>query len=66
MQSPDALQLHAWISHQFSGVSPGNLTMIGRARQFSSYILLVGSIAGADLFMPKYGLIVQNKVCVGI
>ncbi|MBL9103130.1 MAG: hypothetical protein JNL82_19445 [Myxococcales bacterium] len=53
--------LHAWISHQFSGSSGLALSLVARARQFSSFILLVGRIASADVFEPKYGIIVQNK-----
>ena len=53
--------LHAWISHQFSGSSGLALSLVARARQFSSFVLLVGRIASADVFEPKYGIIVQNK-----
>ena len=53
--------LHAWISHQFSGMSGLSLALVARARQFSSFVLLVGRIASADVFEPKYGIIVQNK-----
>ncbi len=35
--------------------------MVARARQFSSFILLVGSIASADVFLPKYAIIIKNK-----
>lgn len=37
------------------------LSLVARARQFSSFIVLLGSIASADLFLPKYAIIVQNK-----
>ena len=53
--------LHGWVSHQFSGNSGLRLSLVARARQFSSFILMVGSIASADLFEPKYGIIIQNK-----
>ena len=53
--------LHAWISHQFSGSSGLSLSLVARARQFSSFILLVGRIASADVFEPKLGVIIQNK-----
>ncbi|MCW5801810.1 MAG: hypothetical protein KIT31_05440 [Deltaproteobacteria bacterium] len=58
--------LHAWISHQFSGESAPALSLSARARQFSSFILLVGRIASADTFEPKIGIIVQNKDLVTI
>lgn len=53
--------LHAWISHQFSGQPGPALSLVARARQFSSFILLVGRIASADVFEPRFGVIVQNK-----
>jgi hypothetical protein len=34
---------------------------VARARQFSSFILLVGRITGADTFEPKYATIIANK-----
>jgi hypothetical protein len=53
--------LHAYVAHQFSGASGLALSLVARARQFSSFILLVGRIASADTFEPKLGIIVQNK-----
>ncbi len=53
--------LHAWVSHQFSGQGPIALHLVARARQFSSFILLVGRIASADTFEPKAAVILQNK-----
>jgi hypothetical protein len=39
------------------------LTFVARARQFSSFMLLVGKIGpGADEFQPEHAIIVQNKV----
>lgn len=53
--------LHAWIAHQFSGQAGPSLSLVARARQFSSFILLVGRIASADVFEPRFGVIVHNK-----
>jgi len=53
--------LHGFVSFQFGGRSGSSLSLRARSRQFSSYIVLVGAIASADLFVPKYGIIVQNK-----
>ncbi len=53
--------LHAWVSHQFSGQAPAALQLVARARQFSSFVLLVGRISSADTFEPRLGIIVQNK-----
>lgn len=57
--------LHAWVAHQFSG-SREDLTLVARARQFSSYILLLGRIASADTFQPSHAIIVQNKDVIEI
>jgi hypothetical protein len=53
--------LHGYVSHQFEGYSGTELSLYARARQFSSFILLVGRIVSADLFDPKYATIIQNK-----
>jgi hypothetical protein len=53
--------LHAWVNHQFSGASGQTWSLVARARQFSSFILLVGRIAAADVFDPKAAMIIQNK-----
>jgi hypothetical protein len=58
--------LHAWISHQFSGQPSPALSLIARARQFSSFLVLVGRIASADTFEPRHGIIIQNKDLVKI
>jgi hypothetical protein len=53
--------LHTWLAHSFSGESLPKLKLIAEARQFSSFIVLVGRIVSAQVFEPKYGMIVQNK-----
>lgn len=53
--------LHAWVAHQFSGEAVSSLELVARARQFSSFIVLVGRIASADTFEPRHAIIVQNK-----
>jgi hypothetical protein len=53
--------LHGWLHTQFSDSPSISLQLVARARQFSSYILLVGGIIGKDLFDPKYAIIIQNK-----
>ena len=54
--------LHGWINHRFaSGTSSGSYTLTARARQFSSFLLMVGVMAGADKFVPKDAIILQNK-----
>jgi hypothetical protein len=58
--------LHGWVVHQFSGQGRLPVRLTARARQFSSFIVLVGRIASADTFEPRYGVVVQNKDLVHI
>merc|ERR1719502_2174998 len=53
--------LHGWLSHQFSGSVDTKLSLVSKARQFSSMLVLVGRIASATSFDPKYAAIIQNK-----
>ena len=53
--------LHGWMAHRFSGEAMPSLRLVAQARQFSSYIVLIGRIASAKVFQPKYGFITQNK-----
>eukprot|EP01062_Namystynia_karyoxenos_P084367 TRINITY_DN990_c0_g1_i1.p1 TRINITY_DN990_c0_g1~~TRINITY_DN990_c0_g1_i1.p1 ORF type:complete len:944 (+),score=307.67 TRINITY_DN990_c0_g1_i1:91-2922(+) len=53
--------LHACVLHRFGGQSAAALRLCARARQFSSFVVLVGKIAAADAFDPQAALIVQNK-----
>ncbi len=58
--------LHAWLAHRFADESGLASSLVARARQFSSFILLVGRIASADVFEPKFGVVLQNKDVVKI
>jgi hypothetical protein len=54
--------LHTYLFHRFENDSLlSTLKLRAEARQFSSYIVLVGRITSATTFDPKYGMIVQNK-----
>lgn len=53
--------LHGLLQHRFSTEAPAPLSLVARARQFSSMIVLVGRIASAEVFEPKYAAIVQNQ-----
>lgn len=53
--------IHAWLAHSFSDSPTTSLHLVAQARQFSSFIVLVGRIASATAFDPKYAIIVQNK-----
>jgi hypothetical protein len=53
--------LHSYVAHRFSGQTQNPISLIARARQFSSFILLVGRIVSHDVFEPLHGLIIKNK-----
>jgi len=53
--------LHAYLSHQFTGASGTSLSLVARARQFSSFLVLVGRITSATTLEPKFAAIIQNK-----
>ena len=55
------LLVHGWMGHQFSGASGLSLSLHARARQFSSFLILIGRISGPGLFDPKYGMICKDK-----
>ena len=48
-------------SLQFEGDTGLSLNLVARARQFSSFIVLIGAIASADTFEPKYAILLHNK-----
>ena len=52
--------LHGWMQHKF-GSSHKSHQLIARARQFSSFILVIGSMNGPAALEPKDAIIVQNK-----
>jgi hypothetical protein len=52
--------LHAWLNYTFSDSSSG-LSLESEARQFSSFIILIGRISSATSFDPKYAMIVKDK-----
>ena len=58
--------VHGWLGHVFGGESASSLTLTARARQFSSFLVLVGRIGGPGEFDPAYGMIVQNKTEMSI
>ncbi len=54
-------RVHGMMLHRFSGDALPPITLHARARQFSSFVLMVGRIAAADLFEPKHALIIKDK-----
>lgn len=53
--------LHGCVLHRFSNQGTPDVSLVSRARQFSSFILLVGTILSKDEFKPTYATIIQNK-----
>jgi hypothetical protein len=53
--------LHGSISYQFSTESRNDFELIARARQFSSFMILIGTMISHNEFESKHGMIVQNK-----
>lgn len=52
--------LHGWIHHRF-GTEHKKFELIARARQFSAFLLVVGTMVGPDKLDPKEAIIVHNK-----
>lgn len=55
--------LHGWLNHAFgdSRVFNPPLQLNARARQFSSFVLLVGTMASRNRMQPKDAIILRNK-----
>ena len=54
-------QLHAYLGHQFSSDTGAKLSLVARARQFSSFIVLLGHVTSATGFEAKHAVLLQNK-----
>jgi hypothetical protein len=46
---------------QWAGTGQPTLRVVAQARQFSSFIVLVGCLLSANELKPKYGMIVRNN-----
>ena len=53
--------LHGYTNHRF-GTSHKRHQLVARARQFSSFILVIGNMTDGSTLDPKDAIIVQNKV----
>jgi hypothetical protein len=58
--------VHGWVTQQFADSGSNSLRLVARARQFSSYVLLLGKILSADTFDPKYAIVLSNQDIVSI
>jgi len=52
--------LHGWLNHRFER-HHNDYQLVGRARQFSAYILVIGTMTGPNSIEPKDAIIIQNK-----
>ena len=52
--------LHGWLKHRFQD-STNVFRMSARARQFSSFVLVVGTMTSNDCMQPKEAIILRNK-----
>ena len=54
--------LHGWMNCRFgASSSQPRHQLTARARQFSSFMLVIGTISGPDTFEPREAIIVSNK-----
>ncbi len=59
--------LHAWLNHKFfASPATSSLRLKCDARQFSSFIVLIGRISSAKIFDPKFAFIVKDKDSINI
>jgi len=52
--------LHGWLNHRFEQHHQ-SYRLVSRARQFSSFILVIGTMTGPKSIEPKDAIIIQNK-----
>jgi hypothetical protein len=52
--------LHGWLNHRFQD-SSNVFRLSARARQFSSFVLVVGTMTSNDCMQPKEAIILRNK-----
>jgi hypothetical protein len=56
--------VHTYLQHKYKTSNKNNmpqLNLIARARQFSSFMLLLGKISSIDTFEPTHGIIIKNN-----
>jgi hypothetical protein len=53
--------IHGWMSQRFSDSAPPSLTLVASARQFCSFVVLVGRMNAADTFEPAAACIIKDK-----
>ena len=54
--------IHGYLNLRF-GSSHKNHQLVARARQFSAFVIVIGTMTDGSTLDPKDAIIVQNKVC---
>lgn len=55
------LYVHGWLDHRFSDMKTEPLEMMVEARQFSSFVLMIGRTPDVGTFEPLHAIIVKDK-----
>jgi len=53
--------LHPIVMHRFSHEPAQSLSLVARARQFSSFMLLLGRVLSAERFQPTAALVIKDR-----
>eukprot|EP00808_Paulinella_micropora_P009122 g83100.t1 len=53
--------LHGWLTYQYAGAGSHSYQISCRARQYSCFIVMIGTLNSATDFAPSHAMIVQNK-----
>eukprot|EP01063_Lacrimia_lanifica_P007647 TRINITY_DN14917_c0_g1_i1.p1 TRINITY_DN14917_c0_g1~~TRINITY_DN14917_c0_g1_i1.p1 ORF type:complete len:875 (+),score=280.16 TRINITY_DN14917_c0_g1_i1:48-2672(+) len=53
--------VHGYVAHQFGGAGGARLWLSAKAQSFSSYVVLLGEIGGAEAFVPRHAILVRNR-----
>mmetsp|Transcript_36224 Transcript_36224/g.49733 ORF Transcript_36224/g.49733 Transcript_36224/m.49733 type:complete len:1155 (-) Transcript_36224:90-3554(-) len=53
--------LHGWVRHSFNDSGSNQLNLVGRARQFGAFVLLIGRVLDNETFSPMASILLQNK-----
>ena len=55
------VMVHGWLAQAFGRSSTPPIRMVAKARQFSSFIVLLGAISSPTTFEPKFACLLQNQ-----
>jgi len=55
------LYLHGWMQHVWQSGQTKSHQVVARAHQFSRFLLIVGTMGGPNVFLPKHAIILKDK-----